>query len=75
MEYNTGTMKSVMMETAIPPNDGMAIGIMMSAPRPVDESTGSNASSEVAVVIRVGLIRAHDIHQVVVTRRGFEIVS
>ena len=36
---------------------GIAIGTMMSAPRPVDVSTGISANIVVAVVMRQGLIR------------------
>ncbi len=39
----------------MPPTLGIAMGIMMSAPRPLDVSTGSRASTVVAVVMRQGL--------------------
>ena len=42
---------------SIPPNVGMAIGTMISAPFPVDVSTGNNAINAVAVVIAAGLTR------------------
>ena len=42
----------VMTSTAMPPKLGMAMGIMMSEPRPVEVSTGRSARRVVAVVIR-----------------------
>ena len=42
---------------SIPPKLGMAIGIMISLPRPVDVNIGSKARMVVAVVIKQGLIR------------------
>ena len=41
--------------STIPPNEGMAIGSIMSAPFPVDVKTGSKANMVVAVVIIAGL--------------------
>ena len=41
----------------IPPNDGIAIGTIMSEPRPFEVITGIKARSVVAVVISAGLIR------------------
>ena len=42
---------------AIPPKVGMAMGIMISEPRPVDVRIGMRAMSVVAVVIRQGRTR------------------
>ena len=42
---------------SIPPKDGIAIGIIISLPLPVDVNTGSKASMVVAVVIKQGRIR------------------
>ncbi len=42
----------VMTTTVMPPTLGIAIGTMMSAPRPVEVSTGIKAKMVVAVVIR-----------------------
>ena len=42
--------------STIPPNAGIAMGIMMSAPRPVDVSTGSRAIIVVAEVMTAGFI-------------------
>ena len=39
----------VMTSMAMPPKDGMAMGTMMSDPRPVEVSTGSRARRVVAV--------------------------
>ena len=55
-QYNTGTTNIVRNSISIPPKVGMAIGTMMSAPRPVDVSTGSSARMVVAVVMRHGRI-------------------
>ena len=41
----------------IPPNMGMAIGIIISLPFPVDVNTGSKANMVVTVVIKQGRIR------------------
>jgi len=41
----------------IPPKEGMAIGIIISAPRPAEVRTGMSAMMVVAVVIRHGLMR------------------
>jgi hypothetical protein len=56
-QYSTGTVNSVIMATTMPPKVGMAMGIMMSAPRPVSVSTGSRARMVVAVVIKAGRTR------------------
>ena len=50
-----GTTNMVSSAMVIPPKTGIAIGTMMSDPRPVLVSTGNNASKVVAVVIRHGL--------------------
>lgn len=47
----------VMTSNVIPPKEGMAMGIMMSEPRPVDVRTGINARSVVAVVVKHGRSR------------------
>ena len=57
-EYSTGTTKSETSATAIPPKVGIAIGTMMSEPRPVDVSTGSRARIVVAVVMSAARIRS-----------------
>lgn len=54
---NTGTTNMVIDCISIPPNVGIAIGTMISAPFPVDVSTGSRAMSVVAVVIAAGRTR------------------
>jgi len=41
----------------IPPNAGIAIGIIMSEPLPVEVKTGKSAIKVVAVVIAAGRIR------------------
>ena len=41
----------------MPPNVGMDIGTITSAPLPVDDSTGSRAMSVVAVVMAAGRTR------------------
>lgn len=41
----------------MPPKEGIAIGTMISAPRPVDVRTGRSARIVVAKVIRAGRIR------------------
>src|SRR3989339_676940 len=55
-EYKTGTTKRVIRATVIPPKAGIAIGIIISAPRPEDVRIGKRASNVVAVVIRQGRI-------------------
>ena len=55
--YKTGTTNSVIKATNIPPKLGIAIGIIISLPLPVDVNTGNNANMVVAVVIKQGLIR------------------
>jgi len=55
--YSMGTMNSVSSAMDIPPNAGIAMGIMMSAPRPVSVSTGSSARIVVADVISAGRTR------------------
>ena len=47
-------MKTVKVASAMPPKVGMAIGTMMSDPRPVLVKTGRSASRVVAVVIIAG---------------------
>ncbi len=49
-----------MFSIVIPPNDGLAMRTMMSAPRPADVSTGSRARIVVALAVRLieGLERA-----------------
>jgi len=56
-QYRTGTISMVIISMVMPPNEGIAIGTMMSDPRPFDVRTGSNARMVVAVVIRQGRIR------------------
>ena len=56
MQYSTGTTSMVMTSMVIPPNEGMAIGTMMSEPRPFDVRMGSRARIVVAVVMRQGLM-------------------
>jgi hypothetical protein len=56
-QYNTGTMSIVSISIVIPPKDGIAIGTIMSLPRPVDVNTGISASIVVAVVINAALTR------------------
>ncbi len=56
MLYSTGTTSIVSTSIVMPPNDGIAIGTLMSAPRPVDVRTGISANMVVAVVMRHGLI-------------------
>ena len=48
---NTGTTNMVIDCISIPPNVGIAIGTMISAPLPVEVSTGSKAIRVVAVVM------------------------
>lgn len=50
-------MNIVMVETKIPPTVGIAIGIMMSEPLPVEVSTGSRAIIVVAEVMMAGFMR------------------
>ena len=51
-----GTTKRVIKAISIPPKLGIAIGIIMSDPLPVDVNTGSKANIVVAVVIKQGRI-------------------
>ena len=51
-----GTTKVVMIAKTIPPNVGIAMGTITSAPRPVEVSTGISAKSVVATVIMAGRI-------------------
>ena len=44
-----------MIFSTIPPNDGIAMGSIMSEPFPVELSMGNNAKMVVAVVIMAGL--------------------
>jgi hypothetical protein len=55
--YRTGTISIVSISIVIPPNDGIAIGTIISLPRPVLVNTGKSAKIVVAVVIRQGRIR------------------
>ena len=57
MQYKTGTTKTLIIATNIPPNEGIAMGIMMSDPRPEEVITGSRAINVVADVISAGFIR------------------
>jgi len=50
-------MNRVIRATIIPPKVGIAMGIMMSAPRPVRVSTGNSARMVVAEVISAGRTR------------------
>ena len=50
-------MKMLISANAIPPKDGMAMGIMISEPRPVEVSTGISAIIVVPTVINAGFIR------------------
>jgi hypothetical protein len=54
VQYRTGTTGMVMISMAIPPKEGMAIGTMISDPRPVAVNTGISARTAVAVVVRPG---------------------
>ena len=54
--YKTGTTKSVINAMSIPPKLGIAIGIMISLPRPEEVKMGSKARMVVAVVIKQGRI-------------------
>ena len=56
-EYNTGTINIVITAKTIPPNEGIAIGTIISEPRPVEVRTGINARIVVAVVINAGRTR------------------
>ena len=49
--YNTGTVNMVSTCKAIPPKDGIAIGTIISEPRPVEVRMGKSANIVVAVVI------------------------
>src|SRR5699024_99919 len=53
---NTGTTKRVIKAIIIPPKLGIAIGIIMSLPLPVEVRIGNRASIVVAVVIKQGRI-------------------
>ena len=53
----SGTTKSVIIWTNMPPNVGIAIGTMISDPLPIILNKGSKAKMVVAVVNMVGLIR------------------
>ena len=55
-QYKTGTTSIVSTSIVIPPNEGIAIGTIISDPRPVEVRTGIRARIVVAVVIRHGLI-------------------
>ena len=54
-QYRTGTRKMLTTATSIPPNEGIAIGTIMSEPRPVEVKTGISARIVVALVISAGL--------------------
>ena len=54
--YMTGTTNVFIMAKSIPPNEGIAMGIIISAPRPVEVKTGIKARMVVATVIKAGLI-------------------
>ena len=54
-QYRTGTRKIVTTARSIPPNDGIAIGTIMSEPLPVEVRTGISARIVVALVISAGL--------------------
>ena len=56
-QYSTGTVSTRISTTTIPPKDGIAMGTMISAPRPTEVRTGISARSVVADVIIAGLIR------------------
>src|SRR5690554_5647139 len=55
--WRMGTTNMVIDWISIPPKVGIAIGTMISAPFPVEVSTGSSAISVVAVVITAGRTR------------------
>ena len=55
-QYSTGTTSIVSISIVIPPKEGIAIGTIISEPRPVEVRTGINARIVVAVVIRQGRI-------------------
>ena len=57
IEYKTGTTNMDTIATSIPPNAGIAIGIIMSDPRPFEVSTGNRARTVVAVVMSIGRTR------------------
>jgi hypothetical protein len=50
-------MKYEVTSMIIPPKTGIAIGIIISLPRPVDVNTGNNAKIVVTVVIKHGRMR------------------
>src|SRR5690606_14447525 len=54
---NSGTTNMVMDWISIPPNVGIAIGTIISAPLPVEVNTGNRAIQAVAVVVAAGLTR------------------
>ena len=56
MQYKTGIINTEIKITNIPPKEGIAIGTMMSEPRPVEVRIGIKASMVVAEAIRHGLI-------------------
>ena len=51
-QEKTGTTNIETRTTSIPPNDGMAIGNIISEPRPVDVKIGSSARMVVALITR-----------------------
>lgn len=55
-QYRTGTTSIVSISIVIPPKEGIAIGTIISEPRPVEVRTGISARIVVAVVIRQGRI-------------------
>jgi hypothetical protein len=55
-QYKTGTTSIVSISIVIPPKEGIAIGTIISEPRPVEVKTGISARMVVAVVIRHGRI-------------------
>jgi hypothetical protein len=57
IDWNKGTTKTVITWITIPPNMGIAIGIIMSDPLPVDDKTGNSAITATAVVIIAGRTR------------------
>ena len=58
--YTTGTKKVVKTTKIIPPKDGIAIGTMMSEPRPVEVRTGIKARSVVAGIPGIEFIQFDD---------------
>ena len=53
-QYRTGTINMVIRTISMPPKDGMAMGTMMSEPRPVEARTGTRARIVVVAVMRHG---------------------